>query len=45
MKEPAFARTVNRDDIRLAEKAGLTLDDFITTGIRAMQGICEHLGL
>jgi putative nucleotidyltransferase with HDIG domain len=45
MKEPAFARNVNRDDIRLAEKAGLTLDDFIATGVRAMQGISDQLGL
>jgi putative nucleotidyltransferase with HDIG domain len=45
MKEPAFARTVNRDDIRLAERAGLTLDEFISAGIRAMQRIAPDLGL
>lgn len=45
MKEPAFARTVNREDILLCEKAGMTLDDFIGAGIRAMQGIAERLEL
>ncbi len=45
MKEPAFARNVNREDIRLCEKVGLTLEDFITTGIKAMQGISDRLGL
>ncbi len=45
MKEPGFARTVNRDDIRLAEATGLTLEEFIAAGIRAMQGIAPQLGL
>ncbi len=45
MKEPGFARNVNREDIRLCEKVGLPLDDFIGAGIRAMQGISDKLGL
>lgn len=45
MKEKAFARNVDRDDILLCQKAGLELDEFITIGIRAMQKISDRLGL
>lgn len=36
MKDRAFAANVNRDAIRECEKAGLSLDDFLTLAIRAM---------
>jgi putative nucleotidyltransferase with HDIG domain len=45
MKEKSFARNVSREDILLAERAGLTLQEFIETGIRAMAGIADELGL
>lgn len=45
MKEKAFARNVDRDLIRLCEKAGISLADFIVLSLESMQGISEELGL
>ncbi len=36
MKDKAFAANVNRDNIRECEKAGLSLDEFLTLAIEAM---------
>lgn len=44
--EPAFARNVNRDQIRLCkEKLGLSSEDFTALALRAMQEIARELGL
>jgi putative nucleotidyltransferase with HDIG domain len=45
MKKKDFARRVNRDQIRLCEKIGLSLADFAELSLRAMQGISAELGL
>lgn len=46
MKDKAFARTVNRDDIRRgAEDLGVPLDEHIQNVIEAMRGVAEELGL
>ncbi len=45
MKEKYFARNVNRDLIRLCEKLGLPLDEFVSLSVTAMQGISADLGL
>ena len=46
MKDKAFARAVNRDDIvRGAAELGIPLDDVISGVIRALQGDDERLGL
>jgi len=46
MKDKAFARTVNRDDIRRgAEELGVELDEHIATVRDAMTGIAADLGL
>ncbi|MGC8971713.1 MAG: HD domain-containing protein [bacterium] len=44
-KEKAFARGANREEIRLCEKLGLSLEEFITISLTAMQEIHEELGL
>jgi putative nucleotidyltransferase with HDIG domain len=44
-KEKAFARGANRDEIKLCEKLGLTLEEFITLSLFAMQEIHNELGL
>ena len=45
-KEKSFARGTRREDIALCqEKLGLTLEEFIKIGLRAMQGISKELGL
>lgn len=36
MKDKAFARSVNRDHIKLCEQIGLPLDEFIALSIKAM---------
>ena len=36
MKDKAFARSVNRDHIKLCEKLGLPLLDFMTLAVEAM---------
>lgn len=46
MKEKSFARGANRDQIRACEdELGLSLEEFVETGVKAMQGISEELGL
>lgn len=46
LKDKAFARGVNRDDVRRgAEELGISLDDHIATCIEAMRGIASELGL
>lgn len=46
MKDKAFARGVNRDDIRKgAEELGVSLDEHIAYCIEAMRGIAAEIGL
>ena len=46
MKDKAFARAVNREDIvRGAEQLGMPLDDVIAQVIAALKGDAERLGL
>jgi putative nucleotidyltransferase with HDIG domain len=46
MKDKAFARGVNREDvIRGAENLGVELDEHISLVIEAMRGIADELGL
>jgi putative nucleotidyltransferase with HDIG domain len=46
MKDKAFARAVNREDIvRGAEQLGMPLDDVITNVIAALESDAERLGL
>jgi len=46
MKDKAFARSVNREDIiKGAVELGVDLDEHITFCIEAMKGIAGELGL
>jgi Predicted hydrolase (HD superfamily) len=46
MKDKAFARAVNRDDIiRGAAELGMPLDDMIAGAIDALKADAERLGL
>lgn len=45
MKAKEFARSVNRDHIRLCESIGISLDDFIAISLDAMKSISDPLGL
>ena len=46
MKDKAFARAVNREDIvRGAEKLGIPLDDVVAEVIAALKADAERLGL
>lgn len=45
MKAKEFARSVNRDHIRLCENIGMSLDDFVTLSLKAMTEIGDQLGL
>ena len=46
MKDKAFARAVNRDDIvRGADELGMPLDDVITGTISALKADADRLGL
>jgi putative nucleotidyltransferase with HDIG domain len=45
MKAKEFARSVNRDHIRLCEHIGIPLDDFIELSLEAMNGISDQLEL
>jgi putative nucleotidyltransferase with HDIG domain len=46
LKDKAFARGVNRDDVRRGtEELRISLDDHIATCIEAMRGIADELGL
>lgn len=44
-KQKDFARGVNRDNIRLCEKLGLSLDEFLDLSLKALQDIAQELGL
>ncbi|MBU1148638.1 phosphohydrolase, partial [Patescibacteria group bacterium] len=44
-KQPAFTANVDRELIRLSEKLGLTLTEFMDLSLRAMRGAAEDLGL
>jgi putative nucleotidyltransferase with HDIG domain len=44
-RESAFARGVDRDAIVRCAELGLELDDFMSLGLTAMQGIAPQLGL
>ncbi len=44
-KDKAFARGVDRDQIRTCEEFGISLDEFIEIALKAMQGIARDLGL
>jgi putative nucleotidyltransferase with HDIG domain len=46
LRDKAFARTVNRDDVyRGAEELGVCLDEHIAFVIRALEGVAPRLGL
>ena len=46
MKEPAFARAVNREDIKTCEsELGIPLPEFVNTVLKAMKRISGDLGL
>lgn len=42
MKDKAFAASVNRENIRECEKAGLALDDFLALAVEAMAKLAEE---
>jgi predicted hydrolase (HD superfamily) len=44
-KEKSFAAGANREQIAACTQIGLELDEFITLGLTAMQGISGELGL
>lgn len=43
--EKSFARGANRDTIRACADLGLGLEEFVSMGVEAMQGISKGLGL
>ncbi len=43
--EKSFARGANREQIAACSELGLSLEQFITLGLEAMQGIANDLGL
>ncbi len=45
MKNKAFAANVNRDNIRLCEKIGLSLEEFVEIALKAMCNIADQIGL
>jgi predicted hydrolase (HD superfamily) len=44
-REKSFAAGVNRQQVALCQEIGLELEEFMTLGIEAMQGIASELGL
>lgn len=44
-KEKAFAKGANRNQMKMCEEIGLSLEEFMETGVKAMQEISEELGL
>lgn len=44
-KEKSFARGANREQMKMCEEIGLSLEEFMEEGIKAMQEISEELGL
>jgi len=45
MAEKSFARGANRDTIRACSELGLSVQEFVSLALEAMQGISEDLGL
>ncbi|MFI5073384.1 MAG: HDIG domain-containing metalloprotein, partial [Terriglobales bacterium] len=46
LKDKAFARGVNRDDVRVgAEELGVPLEEHIAFCVEAMRGVADELGL
>ncbi|MFC1834046.1 HD domain-containing protein [Thermodesulfobacteriota bacterium] len=45
MKAKEFARSINRDHIRMCERIDIPLDEFINISLQAMGGISDQLGL
>lgn len=45
MGEKSFAKGANRDIIRSCSELGLSVEEFVSLGLEAMQGIHEELGL
>ena len=45
MKDKSFAAKVNRNIIMECEKAGISIDEFIDLGLKAMQEISHTIGL
>jgi putative nucleotidyltransferase with HDIG domain len=45
MKEKAFARGVNREQVLLCEKLGLTINEFAALALDSMREISDDLGL
>ena len=43
--EKGFARGANRDTIRMCSEIGMSLDEFVTLGLEAMQAVSQELGL
>ena len=43
-KSSGFARGANRDQINTCEDLGLSLEEFISISLKAMQGIADELG-
>jgi len=44
-KQKSFAANVSREDIKLCEKLGLTLEEFVSLSLKSMQIISNDLGL
>jgi predicted hydrolase (HD superfamily) len=44
-KEKRFAAGADRDQIRTCSEIGLDLEEFVDTGLKAMQGVSDRLGL
>jgi predicted hydrolase (HD superfamily) len=45
-RERSFARGTRREDIELCkEKLGMTLEELVGVGLKAMQGVSKDLGL
>ncbi len=44
-KEKSFAAGANREQIAMCSEIGLELDEFISIGVEAMQGIADSLGV
>jgi putative nucleotidyltransferase with HDIG domain len=45
MKDKSFARAINRENILRCEEIGISLNDFLSFGIEAMQSVGEEIGL
>jgi len=45
MKDKSFARAVSRENIQRCTEVGLDLNQFLSLGIEAMQGVASEIGL